>query len=253
MPAWETGLPGRDLDLIDRGVRAMSRDPDDVSSGPTGSEFRRVLPSRVAHEIRTPLGVFMGALSQLEAKCEEPKTIELARRAVAQLSRLSDRLSMLARAAGGFSDGLEVQPIAMASAMTQAVSLIAESRRRRGVTVHTTGTEIDARVAVDPRLLVAAIAELVDNAVRHATSRVDVSVSLRDEVAVVTVDDDGPGLDEERRATLFHTTPAHGRPGGLGIGTWLAAEIVGRFSGRVDAPMAPGVTRFELGVPTVRT
>lgn len=232
----------------------MSHDPHDSSSRPAGPDLGRVLPSRVAHEIRTPLGVFMGALTQLEATCHaEPKTIELARRAVAQLTRLSDRLSLLSRALGGFSDGLEVQPVAMAGAMTQAVNLIGESRRRRGVTVHTTGTEIDARVAADPRMLVAAIAELVDNAVRHATSRADVAVSVRDGLAVVTVDNDGPGLDDERRATLFQMTPAHGRPGGLGIGTWLAAEIVGRFSGRVDAPTTPGVTRFELAVPTVRS
>ncbi|HET6583208.1 MAG TPA: HAMP domain-containing sensor histidine kinase [Nannocystaceae bacterium] len=212
-----------------------------------------MLPSRVAHEIRTPLGVFMGALTQLESQCaSEPKTFELARRAVAQLARLSDRLSLLARAAGGFADGLEVQPVTMAGAMTQAVNLVGESRRRRGVTVGTAGTEIDARVAADPRLLVAAIAELVDNAVRHATSRVDVSIAVRDGHAIVTVDDDGAGLDEERRQALFQQTPGHGRPGGLGIGTWLAAEIVGRFSGRVDAPVSPGVTRFELSVPTVR-
>jgi signal transduction histidine kinase len=224
----------------------MNRDPAE-------DDTRRVLPSRVAHEIRTPLGVLMGALTQLEGQVpENAKTLELARRAVAQLARLSDRLSLLSRAAVGFTDGLEVQQVAMGSAVQQAANVVLESRRRRGVTTTVTGTDIDARVSADPRLLVAAIAELVDNAVRHASTRVEVGVSIRDGLAIVTIDDDGPGLDEERRAGLFQQTPGHGRPGGLGIGTWLTAEIVACFDGQVSAPATPDVTRFELALPTVR-
>lgn len=229
----------------------MARDP--AQRDPASDDTRRVLPSRVAHEIRTPLGVLMGAITQLEGQApENAKTLELARRAVAQLARLSDRLSLLSRAAVGFSDGLEVQAVAMGSAVQQAANVVLESRRRRGVTTTVTGTEIDARVSADPRLLVAAIAELVDNAVRHASSRVDVVVSRRDDLAIVTIDDDGPGLDDARREVLFQPTSGHGRPGGLGIGTWLAAEIVACFAGRVSAPVTPNVTRFELAVPTVR-
>ena len=226
---------------------------DSAPRDPAHDDTRRVLPSRIAHEIRTPLGVLMGAITQLEGQApESAKTLELARRAVVQLARLSDRLSLLSRAAVGFGDGLEVQPVAMASAVQQATNVVLESRRRRGVTLTVTGTDVDARVAADPRLLVAAIAELVDNAVRHASSRVEVAVSIRDDLAIVTVDDDGPGLDDERRELLFQPTPGHGRPGGLGIGTWLAAEIVACFGGRVGAPATPNMTRFELAVPTVR-
>jgi len=216
---------------------------------------RRVLPSRVAHEIRTPLGVLMGAITQLEGHCDadSAKTIELARRALNQLGRLSDRLSLLARAAGGFADGLEVQPVLAASAMTQAVHVVGESRRRRAVSVNVRGTDVDAKVAADPRMLVAAMAELVDNGLRHAASRVDVGLEVREGQVVLVVDDDGPGLSEETRAALFQPTGAHLRPGGLGVGTWLAAEIVGRFGGHIDAPMVSGITRFELAVPTVRS
>jgi signal transduction histidine kinase len=102
-------------------------------------------------------------------------------------------------------------------------------------------------------LLVAAMAELVDNGLRHAASRVDVELTVRDDQAVLVVDDDGSGLSEETRAALFHPAGAHLRPGGLGVGTWLAAEIVARFGGTLDAPVVPGITRFELAVPTVRS
>ena len=224
-----------------------------MSRDSSQDDARRVLPSRIAHEIRTPLGVLMGAITQLEGQApENAKTLELARRAVAQLARLSDRLSLLSRAAVGFSDGLEMQPVAMGSAVQQATNVVLESRRRRGVTMTVTGTEIDARVSADPRLLVAAIAEIVDNGVRHASSRVEVALSVRDDFAIVTVDDDGPGLDDGRREQLFQATLGHGRPGGLGVGTWLAAEILACFAGRVSAPPTSGMTRFELAVPTVR-
>ncbi len=211
-----------------------------------------MLPSRIAHEIRTPLGVLMGALSQIEPTPVNGKTLELARRALAQLTRLSDRLSLLSRAAAGFADGLEVQPVAIGAAVQQAVQLVHDSRRRRGVTVHHEAQPDDAYVSADPRLLVAAIAEIVDNAVRHATSRVDVSFAVKDDRAVVTIDDDGPGLDDARREALFQSSLGHGRPGGLGLGTWLAQEIVQRFEGEVRAPATPERTRFELDVPTVR-
>lgn len=222
----------------------MARDSDD--------ETRRVLPSRIAHEIRTPLGVLLGALSQIESTPENGKTLELAGRALAQLTRLSDRLSLLSRAAAGFADGLEVQPVGLGAAVQQAVALVQSARRRRGVTVHHDAPASDAHVSADPRLLVAAIAELVDNAVRHASSRVDVTFTVDGDRAVVTIDDDGPGLDEERREALFQSSLGHGRPGGLGLGTWLAQEIVHRFAGDVRLVATPGRTRFELDVPTVR-
>jgi signal transduction histidine kinase len=223
----------------------MARDDDD--------DTRRVLPSRIAHEIRTPLGVLLGALSQIEPTSTNTKTLELARRALAQLTRLSDRLSLLSRAASGFADGLEVQPVAIGEAVQQAVQVVQESRRRRGVTVHNEVPPADVRVSADPRMLVAAIAEIVDNAVRHASSRVDVSIAVQDDRAVVTIDDDGPGLDDARRAALFQSSLGHGRPGGLGLGTWLAQAIVTRFAGEVRAPATPERTRFEVLVPTVRS
>jgi two-component system sensor histidine kinase TctE len=223
----------------------MSHDSDD--------DARRVLPSRIAHEIRTPLGVLMGALAQFQdPNPATAKTLELAHRAVAQLARLSDRLSLLSRAATGFADGLEVQPVSIGAAVRQAMQVVQASRRRRGVTVNGPDADVDAHVAADPRMLVAAIAEVVDNAVRYASTRVDVTIAIRDDHAIVTVEDDGPGVDEERRALLFQLSLGPGRPGGLGIGTWLAAEIVGRFGGRIEAPIVDHRTRFELVVPTVR-
>ena len=103
------------------------------------------------------------------------------------------------------------------------------------------------------------IRNLLDNAVRHAHHEVTVTTSLNLGVtggvdAVLEVSDDGPGVPEAERETIFQPftridqTRARGT-GGAGLGLTIADDIARNHKGRlsvVDGPSTGACFRFEL-------
>jgi len=69
-------------------------------------------------------------------------------------------------------------------------------------------------------------------------------------VASLQVEDDGPGVPEELRGSLFFPLVS-GRAGGTGLGLAVAQEIASRHGGLVEFDSAPGRTVFTLLLPIV--
>lgn len=105
------------------------------------------------------------------------------------------------------------------------------------------------------------VANLVDNAARHARSAVAVTVSsIGDEVRLV-VDDDGPGIPGADRQRVFERfarldpARARGGAGGAGLGLALVRAVVDAHHGSVTIEDAPGLggARFIVVLPASRT
>jgi len=102
-------------------------------------------------------------------------------------------------------------------------------------------------------------ANLLANARQHTPPGTTVAVTLavEDDRAVLTVEDDGPGLDDEHRARafdrLYRVDPSRSRAtGGSGLGLSIVASIVAAHKGSVEMTGAPGegtCVRVELPMP----
>jgi signal transduction histidine kinase len=107
----------------------------------------------------------------------------------------------------------------------------------------------------DRRQLSRALANLLHNAQRHATGEIRVSLSESNGEAVLSVEDDGPGVPVDAAAHIFER---FGRvdeartadAGGTGLGLAIARDIVERHGGRLVLANAgqPGA-RFEIHLP----
>ena len=99
------------------------------------------------------------------------------------------------------------------------------------------------------------VRNLIDNADRHATSRVALSLQNGADVVELTVDDDGPGIAPDDRVRVFErfTRLDDGRArddGGLGLGLSMVKTIVERHGGTVEIEDAPiGGARFAVRLP----
>jgi len=101
-----------------------------------------------------------------------------------------------------------------------------------------------------------ALQNLVDNAVRHAGSAVELRAGVDTGTATLLVRDDGPGLSVEERERVFERfarlDDARGRSlGGTGLGLPIARELVARAGGALgfeDAP-APWSLQAVLRLP----
>jgi len=108
----------------------------------------------------------------------------------------------------------------------------------------------DAPVSADA-LLPRVFSNLLDNAVEHSDSddvAIDVTIEERPEEVLVTVSDDGPGIPDDERATLFERSDNTGSTHGLGL--YLVRHLVDRYDGDVAlTDTGSGGTTFTVSLP----
>jgi len=238
----------------DEGAR-LARTMNDMLAPVEGSAHRQQqFVADASHELRSPLTRMR---SELEVDLAHPATADLVatHHSVLEetegLQRLvEDLLQLAGSAAGGAAHRAEP---------TDLDALVArEAERARetaGATVVTSGVE-PASVVGDPPALARVLRNLLDNAVRHAASRVDVGLATADGHAVLSVADDGPGIPADQRSRVFErfarvdeARSAGG--GGTGLGLAIARDIVERHGGTiaVDPGHDPG-TKVVVRLPS---
>jgi signal transduction histidine kinase len=112
-------------------------------------------------------------------------------------------------------------------------------------------------VTGEPDALGRVVANLLDNAVRHAKSQVRVTVTAHGTHRLISVIDDGPGIPAADRERVFdrftRLDDARARDaGGSGLGLAIVRELVRRHGGTVGlADAGPGL-RVDVRLPALR-
>jgi len=115
--------------------------------------------------------------------------------------------------------------------------------------------EVEAEVTGSRGQLVRVLANLLDNAQRHARTEVGVRVRRTDGAVVLEVTDDGSGVPAAERERIFERfvrlDDARSRDdGGAGLGLAIARDVAVRHGGTLVVRDAPaGGARFELRLP----
>lgn len=192
-----------------------------------------------SHELRSPLTTIISALEVAVAHPELLNADLAAGTLIPEAQRMKlliDDLLLLARAD---ERGLTV---ARDDVDLDDVVAAEVDRIRRETTLEVRSDLQPARLNGDADALSRALRNLVDNAARHADTRLDVAMRLRREGDVglveVTVADDGPGIapaDRERVFDRFVRLDADRsrRAGGTGLGLSIVREIVAAHDGSV--------------------
>lgn len=213
--------------------------------------------SDASHELRSPLATIISGLEAAEAH-PELLDAELAIGTLLpeahRMQRLIEDLLLLARA-DEQSLVLRKQQFSLDDLATGEA---ARARRRGDREVYTDMSP--APLTGDPVAISRVIRNVVDNALRHATSRVDIHVASRDAHAVLTVDDDGAGIDSSDRGRVFERfirldSDRARSHGGNGLGLAIVAEVVAAHGGSVailDRPAGTGA-RVVVALPTANT
>jgi signal transduction histidine kinase len=192
----------------------------------------RAFATHAAHSLRTPLA---GLSAQLElARTQAPPALqprlEVTHEAARRLAGVVEALLTMARASG---------PPQWRSFAPRLLLPAALARR-----IDVDATQFDAAPELqgDADLLAVAVANLVDNAVRHGASHVRLSAHRDAKLQRIEVADDGPGVDAGRLAALreaLERFDAGGEvDGSLGLGLTLAASVARAHGGRVDLDCA---------------
>jgi signal transduction histidine kinase len=218
------------------------------------TEARRRFTADASHELRSPLANLQATLEVALAHPTDASWTATASEALDELQGLQqmvDDLLVLARAE---------QPVEVSRSHQVDVDelVMAEARRLRArssisLDLHRT---LAGRVQGDPGQLARMVRNLMDNAARHASSRVEVELSSDRGEVVLAVDDDGPGIPPSERERIFEPfarlDEARSREGhgGTGLGLAIVRDIVVAHGGSVSAVASPlGGARFVVRLP----
>lgn len=218
------------------------------------SERRLHERARAIHDLRGPLTVIRGqcfSLNREERRPERRRRLALIESEVERLGRVLDGLLGVGPAEDIPAPG---EP---AVVLTALVAAVAERHQgaaaRAGVRLLTRLRTHSLIVPGDPELVLAALDNLVQNALRHTPRGGTIRVSLvrRRAGAHVRVRDDGPGVPEGDRQRIFAAGERGGAPrgAGAGLGLAIARQIAEAHGGTLELePFGPGAS-FRLTLP----
>ncbi len=204
---------------------------------------RQTLLADVSHELRTPLTVIRG---ELEAIQDGIHTADEARIAmllgeVAVLSRLVDDLWTVTLAEAG-TLALHPETVDLEVLIEDAVASHLHLATREGVRLATEVRGDLPLMEADPLRLREVLANLLSNAVRHASRPGDVVVAAEavDGWIEIRVSDSGAGIDPDVLPRVFERFAKDQRSSGFGLGLAIARGLVEAHGGALTAESAPG-------------
>lgn len=200
---------------------------------------QRSFVADAAHELRSPLASMQTQLEIADRLGEGTQASHDLQEEVLRMSALVEDLLTLARFDGEALSAEALEPVDLRPIVQEVVGRYDDAR----VPVVAL-TPDSSLVRGRPQDLRRVLANLVDNAVRHATSLVEVSLSADGPDIVLMISDDGPGIaetDHERAFERFtRLDAARDRDaGGSGLGLAIVRELVDRLGGRVRLERSP--------------
>jgi PAS domain S-box-containing protein len=227
----------------------------DVTPEKRGEELQRFLVGIVGHDLRNPLSVLTTSLQLLTTGGGlGERQLVLAgrmRNATRQMTRLIDDLLDYTRVRGG---GIPVVP--RPAHVEEVVRPVVDEVRAAhpGLDIVLRG-EGEGRGEWDPERLRQVISNLVANAAKHGDRQRPIEVTWRgagDEVAI-EVRNGGVPIPVAALSTIFEplNQGEGSRPGGIGLGLFIAREVVASHGGRIDVRSDEGGTVFTVRLPRV--
>lgn len=213
----------------------------------------------ISHDMRSPQSAIL-ALIQLQRDASRALDREALLSRIEQLSsrtlELADAFIDLARAE---SQALKLQDVDLVGLVLDAADEVWALAKRHQMEVRIVA-DIEAHVQGDPHLLVRALVNLLNNAIKFSASGalVSVSVGVDDAMFTVAVADQGPGIalaDQPRLFQPFHRLHEGeaNAPAGSGLGLVFVKTVVDRHGGRIAVQSAPGLgSTFTVWLPRGR-
>lgn len=256
--AWFMGASSRDrtdellgtrFDREDMAVALEAARADAVAKTAeveAASASKSAFVANMSHELRTPLNAILGFAEMIEAAAVGPNISQQYRSYGHDiresggylLSLINDMLDVAKIEAGKME--LDLQYIDGKSVIESALRLVAHRAEEKAQTL---AADLDAGITpfADERAFKQILVNLLSNAVKFSPEGGAIGVACRrlgDGSVRITVSDSGPGIPEDRVASLFRpferVDNSYGSgAGGTGLGLALVRGLVALHGGRV--------------------
>lgn len=253
-PYEEAGVPSAVLIEITDGTQHQRITRENALLTQIGGS--RAMIRQLAHEIKNPLGGLRGAAQLLERQLSDASMREYTSVIISE----ADRLATLVDTLLGPGHHPRKEPVNIHELLQHVGHLLAADAPPNVI------VERDYDPSLPPLLLdrhqiIQAMLNLGRNA-SQALSQAGGRITLRTRaltnqnigtrrhrlVACVQFEDNGPGVPEQLRDTLFYPLVT-GRADGTGLGLAVAQDLVSRHDGLIEFESRPGLTTFTILLP----
>jgi signal transduction histidine kinase len=225
------------------------------------SQWHRRIIRDLGHDLRTPITAMRAGV---EVALWSERSPDDYRRILASTLEEIDRLSLICDALvllGRLQAGEVTLDLAEIDARVLAREAVAGAQEAVGAhPVSLVQPAEPVLIRADVRLMRMVLDQLLDNARRYTPpgSRIEIAVQADEGEAVITVEDDGPGVADDVLPHLFEpfyrSDTARAREGGPGLGLTVTVSIVTLHQGTVVARRgSEGGLRVTVTLPRVES
>lgn len=214
-------------------------------------ERYRTTLADLAHSLKTPLAILHGASSAL-GRASDRQSIEAMQQTVEEQVVQMDEIVgyQLERAVTSSVSPIKA-PIDVQPVVRRLIAALSKVYVDKNVRID--AEQVSGIFFGDQRDLMELLGNLLDNACKYGDQQVCLRIELLLNTAglQITVDDDGPGIDElDRARVLTRGTRLDSTVAGQGIGLAVVGEIVSRYGGKVGIEQSPlGGARVLIELP----
>jgi two-component system nitrogen regulation sensor histidine kinase GlnL len=240
------------LEMSDAAPRSRLNRDTSLRSRLEGS---RMMTRQLAHEVKNPLGGLRGAAQLLAKELPDPQLREYTNVIIAEADRLTALVdTMMSSARPSRKSSLNIHEVC------EYVYRLLTAEAPSGVTIERDYDPSVPEGSFDRDQLVQALLNLARNALQavgatgkvvlrtRAVSHIHIGL-VRHRLAVrIDIVDDGPGVPEEIRSTLFFPLVT-ARAEGTGLGLAVSQELVTRNDGVIEFESETGRTVFSVLLP----
>jgi len=226
------------------------------------NDTKQKLFSIIAHDLRSPIGQLKSSLDLVNQEYLTPEQFRhIAATLSSEVDQLHTTLDNLLRWSINQFQGIQTNPekTSLAEIIEQkAVPLLKQSIERKNIQLKTEG--LNRSVWADPDHLMLVFRNLIANAIKYSYQDgiITIQASQRNGQVIIAVADNGTGMTEEIRSTLFHSLAVSSVSGtsnekGTGLGLKLCKEFIEQNKGQIWVESEPGKgSRFYISLPSAK-
>ena len=237
-----------------------------------GHELERVAEEKrrfvrgITHDLKNPLNVIDGSAELLEMGIhgdlsgDQIEVVARIRRVAREaVAAIEDLLELSLSDDGELP--LRPEPVAIRRLVDEVVEDYRGPAEAAGMQLRLKGRAAPGEIDTDPARVREVLGNLINNAIRHASQGGRIVVSVRevdrstDGVWVaIDVEDDGPGIPEERQEDIFLEGVRAETTGGSGVGLAISRRIAGSLGGELSVASTSGRgSTFTMLLPMGRS
>lgn len=217
----------------------------DISDRKRAQEREEFLHTLLRHDLKNKIQVVQGYLQLLEEEdvSDQMKTfIEKAMKGVREGTNLINKVRLLRDAQ---EEGRE--PVNIIFILQETVSEVEDYAQKSGIEITMECPSWEYEVEGGP-LLKEVFSNLIENSIRHSEgSKIKIAGEIRDDEVVCSVEDDGKGIPDDKKETIFEKGYTTDKERGTGIGLFLVNMLLQSYGGSIEAKDSEmGGARFDV-------